>query len=302
MTAVTKESKQRDKRKRTAFISAPLSTNTIGIRRILERQGIEAFTADQIVMPGCRLSDTLQEAIGRADVVVAIIDSAENSNVFFELGFAQALKKRTLILVDADVESPFVADVGTTFLRTKLDNTQAIEMGVSQLFKVPHHGTSVVAKQTNSIGNLADELLAEVRGDLGPRPEMRLEDILLRAIRASGITASSESGPDKGADIALWSEELAPWISNPLLVECRLHIHAKEELTKTIQQLQRTMKEATIVWALLVYLHSDSDVWQEVRIPQILPMSIEDLLDSMRTKSFAEVIRELRNQRVHGVS
>ena len=176
MTTATTEPKQRDKPRRTAFISAPLSTNTSGIRRILQRQGIEAFTADQIVMPGSRLSDILQEAIGRADVVVAIIDSGVNSNVFFELGFAQALKKRTLILVDVDVDPPFIADVGATFLRTKLDNTQAIEVGISQLLKVPHHETSAAVKQTNAIGNLADQLLAEVRGNLGPSPEMKLAD------------------------------------------------------------------------------------------------------------------------------
>lgn len=170
MTTATIEPKQRDKPRRTAFISAPLSTNTSGIRRILQRQGIEAFTADQIVMPGSRLSDILQEAIGRADVVVAIIDSGVNSNVFFELGFAQALKKRTLILVDADVDPPFIADVGATFLRTKLDNTQAIEVGISQLLKVPHHGTSAAVKQTNAIGNLADQLLAEVRETLARVP------------------------------------------------------------------------------------------------------------------------------------
>jgi hypothetical protein len=301
MTTATTEPKQRDKPKRTAFICAPLSTNTSGIRRILERQGIEALTADQLVMPGSRWSDILQEAIGRADIVVAIIDSGVNSNVFFELGFAQALKKRTLILVDADVEPPFlIADA--PFLRTKLNNTEAIELGVSQLLKVPHHGTSAAVKQTRAIGNIADQLLAEVRGNFGQRPEMMLEDILLRAIHASGITASSvQIEPEIGVDIALWSEELEPWISNPLLIELKLLIR-KEQLTKTVRLLQGAMKKATVGWALLVYLHADFDVWQEVRVPQILPISIENLLESMRAKSFGEVIRELRNQRVHGVS
>ena len=158
-------------------------------------------------------------------------------------------------------------------------------------------------KQTNAIGNLADQLLAEVRGNLGPSPEMKLEDVLLRAIRASGITASSEqAGPDTGVDIALWSEELEPWIRNPLFIQLRMHIHAKEELTKTVRQLQRTMKEATVVWALLVYLRADFDVWKEVSVPQILPISIENLLESMRAKSFGDVIRELRNRRIHGAS
>jgi hypothetical protein len=194
MTTATAEPKQRDKPKRTAFISAPRSTNTGGIRRILDRQGIEALTADQIVPPGTRLSDVLQEAIGNADLVLAIFDSGVNSNVFFELGFAQALKKRTLVLIDADVDPPFIADVGATFLRTKLDNTQAIELGICQLLKVPHHGTSPAVKQTNAIGDLADPLLAEARGNVGPSPEMKLE---------VDQTASGD-GPNEGD----WSDEL----------------------------------------------------------------------------------------------
>lgn len=194
MTTAATEPKQRDKPRRTAFISAPLLTNTGGIRRILQRQGMEAFTADQLVLPGSRLSDILQEAIGNADVVLAIFDSGVNSNVFFELGFAQALKKRTLILVDADVDPPFIADVGATFLRTKLDNTQAIEVGISELLKVPYHGTSAAVKQTNAIGNLTDQLLAEVRGNVGPSPEMKLEV----------DQTTSGDGPNNGN----WSDEL----------------------------------------------------------------------------------------------
>lgn len=301
MTTATSEPKQRDTTKKTAFISAALSTNTAGIRRILERQGIEAITADQIGMPGSRLADILQEAIGRADVVVAIIDSGVNSNVFYELGFAQALKKRTLILVDADVDAASMGDVGGTYLRTRLDNTKAIELGVAQILKAPHHGTSEAVKQTKPIGRLADKLLAEIRGDLGPRPAMRLEEIILEAIRASGITATSDpAARDMGVDIALWSEELEPWIINPLLIEIRLNIHAKEELNRVTRQIQQ-MKGARAVWALLVYWHADFDVWQEVA-PQILPISVEKLLELMREKSFAEVISQLRNQRVHGVS
>jgi hypothetical protein len=195
MTTASTEPKQRGIPRRTAFISAPLSTNLGGIRRILQRQGIEAFTADQIVLPGSRLSDNLQEAIGNADVVLAILDSGVNSNVFFELGFAQALRKRTLILVDADMGPPFIANVGATFLRTKLDDTQAIEVGICQFLKVPHHGTSAAAvKQTNAIENLTDQLLAEVAGNFGPSPETKLE-----ADQTAGV-----DGPNDGD----WSDEL----------------------------------------------------------------------------------------------
>ncbi len=162
LTTATKEPKQRDKPRRTAFISAPVSTNTGGIRQILQHQGIDAFTADQILPPGGRLSDILQHAIANADVVLAIFDSGVNSNVFFELGFAQALKKRTLILVDADVDPPFIADVGVTFLRTKLDNTQAIEVGISQVLNAPLHGTSAAfpgsLETRDLLGTLFDRL------------------------------------------------------------------------------------------------------------------------------------------------
>jgi nucleoside 2-deoxyribosyltransferase len=195
MITATTEPEHRDKPGRTAFISAPHSTNTGGIRRILQRQGIEAVTTDQIAPPGRRLSEVLQEAIGNADVVLAIIDSGVNSYVFFELGFAQALNKRTLILVDADVDLPFDADVGATLLRTKLDNTQAIEAGITELLNVPHHGTAApVVKQANANRNLTDQLSAEAREIVGPSPETIPEV----------NQAASGDGPSDGD----WSEEL----------------------------------------------------------------------------------------------
>ena len=196
------------------------------------------------------MSDILQETIGNAEVVVAIFDRGANSNVFFELGFAQALKKRTLIVIDDDVDPPFIADVGATLLRTKLDNTQAIEVGICQLLKVPHpptclpvvdqtgamqnnatvgeadldvewayaiapgasivvytaapsfqdsmvpmeHETSPALKQTNAFGDLLDQYFAEVRGNVGPSPEMK---------SVVDQTASGD-GPNDGD----WSDEL----------------------------------------------------------------------------------------------
>src|SRR5438874_6944129 len=86
-------------RGRTALITAPVATDTSVIRRILESQGVEAYSADELDGPGRSMSEILQEAVEQADVVVAVLHgSVQSSNVFFELGFAQALNKPAIVI------------------------------------------------------------------------------------------------------------------------------------------------------------------------------------------------------------
>src|SRR4051794_12813631 len=103
--------------KRTAFVSAPASADTTVLRELLARHGVDAFTADEVALPGRALSEVIRECVARADLVVAVLDGGAGSgNVLFELGFAQALGKRTLILVDADEFLPMVTSVGAPYL------------------------------------------------------------------------------------------------------------------------------------------------------------------------------------------
>jgi len=50
----------------------------------------------------------------------------------------------------------------------------------------------------------------------------------------------------------------------------------------------------------LIYLHSPLDPAQAIRAPNILAISAEEFLRALQGMSFGELVRKLRNERVHG--
>src|SRR4051794_34398646 len=77
---------------RKVFISAPASTDTSVLRRLLEEFGFVTVQADEIDLVGQPLSAIVERGIAESDLAVAVIDgSTRSNNVFFELGLARAL-------------------------------------------------------------------------------------------------------------------------------------------------------------------------------------------------------------------
>jgi hypothetical protein len=76
------------------------------IKPVAERAGLEAFRASDVYKPGMILED-IQRDILESEVIVAEITPG-NPNVFYELGYAHALRKQTILLADqAIAELPF---------------------------------------------------------------------------------------------------------------------------------------------------------------------------------------------------
>lgn len=80
------------------------------IRGVAKEFGVRAYRADQIYGPGSILEDIIR-AIESAQFVIAeitpITANAFNANVFYELGYAHALKKRTILLAKKGTKLPF---------------------------------------------------------------------------------------------------------------------------------------------------------------------------------------------------
>jgi hypothetical protein len=68
--------------------------------------GFEAFRGDDVYRPGVILQDIIR-GIVESDVIVAEI-TPPNPNVFYELGYAHALQKPTILLANRQIEKlPF---------------------------------------------------------------------------------------------------------------------------------------------------------------------------------------------------
>jgi hypothetical protein len=75
------------------------------IKPTTEGAGLSAHRADDVYKPGIVLQDIIR-GIEEAEVIIAEI-TPPNANVFYELGYAHAMKKETILLAERGRELPF---------------------------------------------------------------------------------------------------------------------------------------------------------------------------------------------------
>ncbi len=75
------------------------------IAPVAEKLGFTVYRADEVYQPGIVLNDIIQ-GIMESKVVVAEI-TPPNPNVFYELGYAHAMKKPTILLAEKGEKLPF---------------------------------------------------------------------------------------------------------------------------------------------------------------------------------------------------
>jgi TIR domain/Restriction endonuclease len=295
--------------KGSVFISAPASAETSKLRETLVDRGFDPFTLEDAEAGGRSISDLINDSIDRADLVLVVVPhhGTRNPNVFIELGYALAKKKRILALIPPGEELP-LGDV--PYLRTELDNLEAIGFGLDQVLAAPKgkgKGKSRKdgIKKTKPLGAAADRLLDEVRANRGQITETEFMDIVRRAIEESGVSTvvSGPAAADREVDFAVWSDDLEPLIKNPVVIELKSRLRGKEHFEQTIAQLVRALDMTHTQVGLLIYAASDGNIDEEaVHDPRILVFSLEDFLHLLKENGFGDLLRRARNVRVHGGS
>ena len=226
------------------------------MRRLLEAKGLTTFSPDELNLPSYNLTEGMQKAMERADLVVAMVDSTKESNlVFYELGVAQALKKPVVVLLAKDASADTWVACGVPYLRFDPLEPTSLEFGIDQMLAVPHHGVKPrprAEKQTHPIGQRADELLSRLRGTDGALTWGDFETLIVDAIRASGVQIVSTSDQaDKGIDLAVWCDDLSPWIGNPLLVELKIRaLPSLAALRAWADRLTCAISSGGMLWGL----------------------------------------------------
>jgi hypothetical protein len=289
-----------------AFISAPTSVDTSVIRQALERRGITPYEIDDLVEAGASITKLLDDCLDRADLVVAVLGGGKaKDNVLFELGYAMALKKRILALVQPGEEPP-LSEI--PYLRAAADNREAIEFGLDQILNAPWPGRKTPKDQvrkTRPIGDRADGLLHTLKAVLGHPNEQALTEIVKEALCASGVEStsySSEIMADNGrADFAIWSDDFEPWVGNPLVVEVRSRLARAADLDRSLDQLTTKLQNTHTAWGLLLFGVADFRIGAKAALhPRVFAMSIDEFLRSLKDTSLGEFLSHLRNLRVHG--
>jgi hypothetical protein len=145
---------------------------------------------------------------------------------------------------------------------------------------------------------------ALVRG-LVERDLRAVEQIVAEAIRNSkaDVVVTSPTR-ETGADIAVWSDHLEHYVGNPLLIQVKLRIQGESDATSATTHLSSLVSASGSSWALLLFGEGpdpESAAWMKSS-PNVIASSLRPFLESLRMRSFPDIVRDLRNRRVHGSS
>ena len=293
---------------KTCFISAPAGANLDVLRGALESRGLRVLVPHDLTV-GADWASEIQKQLLQADLVVGVLTSERQSPwVLFELGQASALGRR-IVLITSPKADPIPFSLHQFLvLRIDLDNEEAIRFALDQLLSAPEPRKREPTTQTKpfrGLGAKADDLIAALERSLATSDWRSIEQIVSDALRSSGADVVVTS-PDRdiGADFAVWSDVLESFVGNPLLVEVKARIRGKTEATRAVRQLASYVGASGSRWALLLYGEGpdlESQPWKG-SAPNVLVLSLRTLLDTLRTRGFPELVRDLRNRRVHGAS
>jgi hypothetical protein len=279
--------------------------DTSGIRKALEAKGVRPFSPDELDLPGQNLTQVLREAVQRADLVVAVVDSTAASNlVFYEVGMAQGMNKPASVLLVGDASPAPWATSGIPCFRIHPEQPAALDFALTQILAIPQHAAEPPpspAQRTHPLGDRVDELLAALRARGEDIPPAEFAQIIERAIRESGVRSISPgAGEPASVDFAVWSDDLSPWVENPLAVELHRNLRSGADVHAAVGRLTRAMVRSSMAWGLLIYVGSPIEVENVIAAPNVVSISAGRLLERLRTVGFGELVRDLRRQRVHG--
>lgn len=96
------------------FIIAPFDSDGQFIRdavgRAIQEIGFTVLPYRDTIRPGAEMTLSILDAIRKADLIIADV-SRQNANVLYELGFAHALGKRTILLANVKSGSRLPSDL-----------------------------------------------------------------------------------------------------------------------------------------------------------------------------------------------
>ncbi|MBL0931563.1 MAG: hypothetical protein IBJ15_15785 [Alphaproteobacteria bacterium] len=287
---------------RSCFITAPAGTNLDVLTDALRRRDIRVVGPEAVSL-GATWETEISNLLTSADLVIGVLTRARRSDwVLFELG--QAWGQGKMVLLFAPPDSAHVPSTLRRFLtvRANLSNREAIEFALDQILAVPEPTSmpSRSVKEKPPLGASADRYLQGSVPMFASVNALELEALVANALREAGVDVLARSqAEDRGADLAIWSDELQPFVGNPLLVEIKSRLATPKASANAAQQLSRYVASTGGLWGLLLYGVGPADLGSLP--PNILALSIETLFLRLRGESFDQIVRDLRNRRVHGI-
>ena len=298
-----------DPRFKTCFISAPVRTDTSVLRQALERRGIRWSDAVSL-RPSGSILETIESGIAQADFVCVIVPQGpESISVFFEMGVALGRQRPVLAFIEPRVPIPSYIE-GFTIVRTELQDSEALNLNLDAFLSHAQpkkgKGTVSTASKPKRVDTAwAKRELKSVQLKHAPLLALDFERLVAKLFEESGAQVSvGNSLADKGADMAVWVDELQPAIGNPLLVEVKAGMLSEARLHQSEQQLRYYLSRINAQMGLLVYWDSEGRRFtpRKHEWPLIMRFTVEELIRLVEKGQVVQAILRERNKVVHGDS
>jgi len=298
-----------DPRFKTCFISAPVRTDTSVLRQALERRGIRWSDAVSI-RPSGSILETIESGIAEADFVCVIVPKApESISVFFEMGLALGKQRPVLAFIEPRVPIPSYFE-GFTIARTALQDSEALNLNLDAFLSHAQprkiKGTLSSRSRPKRVDtSWTKKALKSVQSKSGPLRAVEFERFVAKLLEGSGAQVSVANPlAGRGADMAVWVDELQPSIGNPLLVEVKSGRLSEARLHEGEQQLRHYLSHINARMGLLVYWDSEGRRFtpRKHEWPLVIRFSVEELISLVEKGQVVQAILRERNQLVHGAN
>jgi hypothetical protein len=291
---------------KTCFISAPFGVNLNILNKVLISKGIKPIFTFQSFPIGLSIQRELIDAIKRSDLVIGVIGKDYlNDNTYFELGYAFALDKRTIIVKSPEVK--LATDLsGFQYIQASVNDETALSFAFDQILAASFKKKAASKKQftkSKPLGPKADDLIKRLDVGGGQISELELQNISIDLFRESGITLITQSRQkDWIVDFAIWVDELDSALGNPILVEIKRNLQNKSQINSITDRLKLIMEKSNSRSTLVLYHESNVRKLADIpSVPTILFIEIRELLQKLEYNSFGDIILRLRNRIAHGV-
>jgi len=275
----------------SCYVTSPPEVSSVTVVRLLQEREIRATTTATLVLGQFDQKDA---AIAAADFFVAIVGRyGINRDIFFELGYAHALKKRLLIVVPFGAEDLPGSLAALPQVRTAPEDGEAIGFALDQLLAAPRHSNQIREVGTSS-HPIDQDVAVQIRAEISATvSEERLATLIAKAIKASGIPVVEENRvnqSEKTIDLGVWADNFDSSIGNPLLIEIKRHLPNRATAAQAREQIEHYLHETSTRTALILYFSMPDELQDFIALSTtaVLFLPIDELITQLQTNSLSE--------------
>lgn len=286
------------------FIISSQKQYILGVVDLLRDKGINII--HPLLDFGVNLIDSLENAIKESDFVFCIVNQNTDKNQLFELGLARGLQKPIFLVAEDDNLLPFSIN-NFIYVKARIDDINAISYNLEYFLQNTKRKKTVVESKKTKVNvceNIPDInlILSKIYEPNISEYDMlsMIENLLLNY---QDITVVSQNrNINKGADLAIWIDDLELILGGPILIELKNRAKLSNDFfIKAKNQMLSYLHATNSPVGIIVY-NGDSkkcEILDNSQLPLVIYMELKTFIYYITERKLARFLIEKRNKAAH---